>query len=140
MEYVTRVTKRKPIREGVWSTLFAEVVRSSDGSVVGPYERNYPTLFNTFCPFAQAGREFALSSSDYTGTRVMELPSCRDLGGEGRSADCFCPVVYVVTIVPDTAAAGDVGFVAGCFLGRRHVLETPGARSQRRRIGEARPG
>jgi hypothetical protein len=117
MEYVTKVTERNPIREGVWSTLLVEVVRSSDGSVVGSYERNYPTLFNTFCPFVKAGREYALYSPDYTGTRVLELPSCRDLGGEERSADGFCPLDYFVPVDPDTAEAGDVGFVAGCIWG-----------------------
>lgn len=116
MEYVTRVTERKPIREGVWSTLLVEVVRSSDGSVVGSYERNYPTLFNTFCTFAKAGREFALSSSDYTGTRVMGCHRAGIWVARG-SADGFCPVDYFVPIDPDTAAAGDVGFVAGCIWG-----------------------
>jgi hypothetical protein len=47
----------------------------------------------------------------------MELPSCRDLGGEGRSADGFRPVDYFVPVDPDTAEAGGVGFVAGCIWG-----------------------
>jgi hypothetical protein len=117
MKYVTRVTERKPIRAGVWSTLLVEVLRGPDGSVVGSYERNYPSLFDTFCPFAKAGRESALYSPDYTGTRVMELPSCRDLGGEERSSEGFCPVDYFVPVDADTNEAGDVGLVAGCIWG-----------------------
>ncbi|HWH10612.1 MAG TPA: hypothetical protein VG165_05755 [Solirubrobacteraceae bacterium] len=117
MGYEARPVAVDPIRRGVWATLRVEVVRSEDGAVVGSYERNYPSLLRTFFPFARGGREFALYSTDYTATRVMELPSCVDLGGEERSPGGFCPVEYFVPTDADSGDALDVGFVAGCIWG-----------------------
>ena len=111
MTYVARPVEIAPAREGVWATLEVHVVRAEDGVEVGSYLRNYPALFDTFHPFTRQGRELALYSPHYTGTRVMELPSCRDLGGEEPAPEGFCPVDY---FVPDE---GDVGFVAGCVWG-----------------------
>jgi hypothetical protein len=74
-------------------------------------------MFQTFCAFSKAGTDYALYSPHYTGTRLMELPSCRDLGGEDPSPDGFCPVEYFVPIDPDSGDALDVGFVAGCVWG-----------------------
>lgn len=68
---------------------------------VGEYERNYSTLFNTFCAFRRGDRWLALYSPDYTASRIMELPSCRDLGGEERSGGGFCPVDYYVPTTAD---------------------------------------
>ena len=42
------------------------------------------------------GKDYALYSHDYTTTRVMELPSCRDIGGEEPDDDGFCPVDFYV--------------------------------------------
>jgi hypothetical protein len=36
-------------------------------------------------PFMQDGRWFALYTPDYAATRIMELPSCKDLGTEAPS-------------------------------------------------------
>lgn len=56
----------------------------------------------------------------------MELPSCKDLGGEENTAHGFCPVAYYVpqdTYGPEGSldesywAAGSWGFVAGCIWG-----------------------
>ncbi len=63
---------------------------------VGEYERNYPALYNTFFHFTQNGKDFALFSPDYTVTRIMELPSCKDIGGEEPHSWGFCPVDYFV--------------------------------------------
>jgi hypothetical protein len=117
MDYAARPALREPLEKGVWGTLDVDVVRVSNGAVLGAYERNYPSLFNTFWPFAKNGREFALYSRDYTATRVMELPSCRDIGGEERAPAGFCPVDYYVPIDPRTHDAADLGFVAGCVWG-----------------------
>lgn len=61
---------------------------------IGEYIRNYSGLFNTFEPFLLNGKPYALYSRDYTATRVMELPSCRDLGGEEHETWGFCPREY----------------------------------------------
>ena len=64
---------------------------------VGSYVRTYGAYgASTFCPFEQDGRWYALYSSDYTTTRLMPLPDCRDLGGELPSPGGFCPVEYYV--------------------------------------------
>ena len=89
---------------------------------IGSYARNhYGWCAETFCPFMQDGRWFALYASDYTATRIMELPSCKDLGGEAPVSHGFCPVDYYVPYDhPDVLAAGDAGrfgFVAGCIWG-----------------------
>ena len=63
---------------------------------VGEYRRNYGGLFDSFFHFQMNGKDLALYSSDYTATRIMELPSCKDLGGEDRDEMGFCPVDYFV--------------------------------------------
>jgi len=63
---------------------------------IGEYERNYPSLFNTFCYFSRGDKEYALYSRNYSATRVMELPNCRDLGGEEPSNGGFCPTDFYV--------------------------------------------
>jgi hypothetical protein len=69
-----------------------------DGATeVGSYERNYANFAeDTFEPFELNGAWYALYSRDYTSTRVMSLPDCRDLGGEEPQAHGFCPVEYFV--------------------------------------------
>lgn len=100
------------------------------GKKIGEYERNYSSLFNTFVPFKQGDKWYALYSKEYDETRVMELPSCRDLGGEGSE---FCPVEYYVPTLADMqmgrkhkdeewnkqfkAVEGKFGFVSGCVWG-----------------------
>jgi hypothetical protein len=63
---------------------------------IGEYSRNYPHLYRTFYPFRRNGKDYALYSPSYSVTRVMELPSCKDIGGEEPSPDAFCPVDYYV--------------------------------------------
>jgi hypothetical protein len=64
-----------------------------DDKQIGEYERLLPGGgVETFEPFEKGGRWYALYSADYTCTRVMSLPDCRDLGGEEPSSEGFCPV------------------------------------------------
>lgn len=74
------------------------VFRRENGKdeLVGSYSRNYGSFFDTFFPFRANGKDLALYSPDYTGTRIIELPSCKDLGGEERHEMGFCPVEYFV--------------------------------------------
>ncbi len=108
----------------VWKTARVDIFEGSDAAAhkIGSYERNHAGwCTETFAPFMQDGRWFALYASDYTATRIMELPSCKDLGGEALVSPGFCPVDYYVPYDhPDVAAAGDAGrfgFVAGCIWG-----------------------
>jgi hypothetical protein len=90
---------------------------------IGEYIRNYQVLFRTFFPFRRQGRDFALYSGHYTATRVMELPSCRDIGGEEPHGYGFCPVDYYIPCLDETSASvekrlfANSGFVAGCVWG-----------------------
>jgi len=100
------------------------------------YERNYAML-QTFEPFRQGNREFALISRDYTRTAVLDLTSGEvvaeetQLGGAGTG---FCPVGFFVpdwwdvqdgSKLPgsehwdsdDEWPVGDFGFVWGCYWG-----------------------
>lgn len=115
--YIAKPIEVPPAREGVWGTLVIEILREEDGAVLGAYERNYPSLFDTFCPFTRRGKDYALYSPNYTTTRVMELPSCHDLGGEEPASHGFCPVDYFVPVNDETGEAGDLGFVTGCIWG-----------------------
>lgn len=66
---------------------------------IGTYERNYGSMFNTFCPFIGVdGKWYALYSRDYTSTRIMSLPDCKDIGGEEPHTFGFCPTGYYVPI------------------------------------------
>jgi hypothetical protein len=84
-----------PLREGVWGS---SIVKIFDGATeIGQYERNYPSFAaQTFEPFELGGAWYALYSRDYTATRVMSLPECRDLGGEEPNSGGFCPVELYV--------------------------------------------
>ena len=71
-------------------------VEGEKKELVGEYERNYLSFFNTFFHFQRNGKDFALYSPFYTVTRIMELPSCKDIGGEEPDSWGFCPVDYFV--------------------------------------------
>ena len=75
--FTTRVrTNQAP---GTWTTCTVEVL---DGErVVGSYDRNY-ALLQTFEPFRQGDRLFALISRNYTATSVMDLETGEILASE----------------------------------------------------------
>ena len=63
---------------------------------VGEYTRNYGEFYKTFFPFKKDDKDYALYSPHYTATRIMELPSCKDIGGEEPHPAGFCPVDFFV--------------------------------------------
>jgi len=77
-----------------WNTLLVEIF--DQGVKIGEYKRNYSSMYNTFVPFEKDGKWYALYSKDYTATRIMSLPDCKDLGGEDPHGFGFCPVDYYV--------------------------------------------
>lgn len=93
----------KPIKtisnKPAWDTQVIGVFRLIEGErevKIGEYTRNYHHLYKTFYPFCLNGKDYALYSTDYTATRVMSLPDCKDLGGEKRDGHGFCPVEFYV--------------------------------------------
>ena len=93
-------------RPGTWNSLRVGIFqRTSEGKEpvisdsdiqIGEYVRNYSSLMRTFHPFQLRGKWYALYSKAYTSTRIMELPSCKDIGGEERDSFGFCPVDFWV--------------------------------------------
>jgi len=132
----------KANRPGTWDSTIVEVFRrnSSSGDLekICEYERNY-SLLQTFEPFRQGSRDFALISHDYTKTAVLDLESgsviAVEVDGPGASSGAgFCPVGFYVpdwwdvndgSIIPgseywdadDEWPNGDFGFVWGCQWG-----------------------
>jgi len=96
--YLAREVAKIDNGPGVSNSLRVGVFRKEGDreEQIGEYRRDYHTLFRTFYPFSRNGRDFALYSPHYTCTRVMELPSCKDIGGEEKDAWGFCPVDYFV--------------------------------------------
>jgi len=131
------VAKTVPSQPGRWNQ--TEVSIYLDEGLIkkrlGSYVRNYPSFgVETWLPFSRGGKDYALYSRDYTSTRLMELPSCADIGGEEPHSVGFCPVEYHIPEieyfekVPDPhksaefryelrKAPSDVAFVAGCIWG-----------------------
>jgi hypothetical protein len=127
---------------------YSEVSIYATGGVfkrkLGSYTRNYPAHgLGTWYPFSRGGKDYALYSRDYTSTRVMELPWCKDIGGEEPAVlierdyyvpeavwGVYCPVEYFVPKVvirdkdlfpkwpnlPRTTPS-DLAFVAGFSWG-----------------------
>ena len=114
-----------PRGEPTWNSIEVGVFRTIDEqeTQVGRYVRNYTTLFKTFLHFRRAGQDFALYSPSYTGTRLLRLPECIDVGGEELNPNGFCPVEYHVPCQDDGDATTETGlyiecgFVAGCVWG-----------------------
>ena len=99
---------------------------------IGEYERNY-SFMDTFEPFRQGGKEYALISADYEQASVMDLQTGKIIAGEEDPG--FCPTGFFVpdwwdvfdgSILPgstywdkkwETWPNGTDGFVIGCYWG-----------------------
>ena len=108
-------TTSVPTKPGCWDYLLVEIFM--DHLKVGEYTRNYHQMYNTFVPFIQLGKEYALYSKNYTASRIMTLPDCKDICGEEPKANGFCPVDFFVPYEPEVGINGQFGFVAGCVWG-----------------------
>jgi hypothetical protein len=83
-------------KPGCWNTNRVEIVERDGGNVIGEYNYGYSSIARTFHPFQLRGKWYALYSREYTATRIMSLPDCRDLGGEKAECWGFCPTDYYV--------------------------------------------
>lgn len=98
-KYHARDLGKVETKPGCWNHTRVGVF---DGDTqVGEYLRNYPSFAAaTFAPFERDGKWYALYSRHYTGTRVMSLPDCTDLGGEEPDGFGFCPAeLYVPELI-----------------------------------------
>jgi len=128
----------KVYRPEEWPSTIVEVFRrassSGEAEKVCEYERNY-SMLQTFEPFRQGIRDFALISLDYTTTAVLDLGSGKVIAEEiDPNGAGFCPVGFYVpdwwdvndgSIIPgserwnadDEWPKGEFGFVWGCQWG-----------------------
>ena len=121
--YSAKVISKIEYRPGSWNGIRVGVFRVEGEAEeqIGEYERNYPNLFRTFYYFQRDGKDYALYSPNYTVTRVMALPSCKDIGGEESNAYGFCPVDFYV---PSYIEREFIGFNDET---NRHRVNEPGA-------------
>lgn len=127
--FTTRVDTNKT--PGTWTTCHVEVLEGE--RVVGSYDRNYAML-QTFEPFRQGDRIFALIAPDYTATSVMDLQTGEVVASEEPNSFGFCPVGFYVpdwwdvndgSVLPGSLhwsedkewPSGDFGLVWGCVWG-----------------------
>ena len=103
-----------------WARIKIGVFHVANGveKQIGEYERNYASFFETFFPFRWKEKDLALYSRDYTATRIMELPSCTDIGGEEPHESGFCPVEYLVPSFITQEMISDYG---GSFEQTPHI-------------------
>jgi hypothetical protein len=133
-------TTPKPNKAGTWNSTIVDVYRrdiaSKSTERVCQYVRTYAML-QTFEPFRQGGREYALISQDYTRISVLDLASGKVIAEElpsGPPGSGFCPVGFYVpdwwdvnegSVIPGSHfwnkdfewPNGDFGFVWGCYWG-----------------------
>jgi hypothetical protein len=128
---------RNEYQPGTWESTVVEVFRRAgagdEPQRVCEFERNYD-LLQTFEPFRQGSREFALISPQYTGTSVLDLATGLVIAEEPISSDGFCPVGFYVpdwwdlhdgSTIPGSEywsvdrewPSGEFGFVWGCVWG-----------------------
>ena len=115
------------------NTLDIEILNETQ-DVIANYSRNYGALMQTFEPFRQGDRLFALISTDYTATSVLDLATGKIIASEPPDPGGFCPVGFYVpdwwdihdgSILPGSSEwkedyenpKGEFGFVWGCIWG-----------------------
>lgn len=119
--------------KGYGSTLTVDVLNAKN-DIIAQYSRNYGAMMQTFEPFRQGGKMFALISTDYTATAVMDLSTGEIIAGEKPDSGGFCPVGFYVpdwwdihdgSLLPGSSGwsddyefpKGHFGFVWGCIWG-----------------------
>ncbi len=133
--FVQRAPKAN--RPGTWdSTVITVYRRATDGGEperLCEYVRNYG-LLQTFEPFRQGNRDFALIAPDYTATSVLDLATGQVIAAEPPAGFGFCPVGFYVpdwwdvndgSVIPGGEywsadkewPTGEFGFVWGCIWG-----------------------
>lgn len=120
-------------KKGYGNTLRVEVLNAAS-EIVATYNRNYSAMMQTFEPFRQGEKMFALVSTDYTATSVMDLATGKIIASETPDSGGFCPVGFYVpdwwdinsgSCLPGSSGwkndyenpKGNFGFVWGCVWG-----------------------
>lgn len=130
-----RFCVRTTAEEGLAGRIQVEVLeRTPQGFVErARYNRNH-SMFSTFEPFRQRGRDLALVSRDYVKSAVLDLATGKIIAEEPDEKWGFCPVGFYVpdwwdlhddSILPGSPSwskdselpDGTFGFVWGCIWG-----------------------
>jgi len=121
--YAARIIEKLESAPGKWYGAKVGVYRIEGGNEeqVGVYCRNYRSLFRTFFHFRRSEKDYALYSPEYSATRVMELPSCKDIGGEEPDERGFCPVEFYVPCYIEKE------WTKGNNVGHKFVVNQPSA-------------
>ncbi len=134
-------TASKSNGKGYWESTIVDIYERGKTKKIATYERHYEML-NTFEPFRQGDKDYALISMDYTKTAVLDLQTGKVIAEEGEECvngevlkGCgFCPVGFYVPDWWDIHdgsidmnsehwnknwewPVGDFGFVWGCYWG-----------------------
>ena len=94
MKYEAKIIDKIDNGKGCWNSIKVGIFENE--KQIGEYKRNYPSLYDTFFPFEKNGKWYALYSPDYTVTRIISLPDCKDIGGEEPDSFGFCPTEFLV--------------------------------------------
>jgi hypothetical protein len=94
--YFAKVIGKVDNGNGYWKYCRIGIFQRALDIKIGEYTYEYPHPAQTFHPFKLRNNWYALYSSDYTATRLMSLPDCKDIGGEEGNAAGFCPMEYFV--------------------------------------------
>jgi hypothetical protein len=132
-ERFTQRWQQVPSKPGYWDVADVEILDGTES--VAHYPRDYPHK-PPFEPFRQGGRNYALVSTHYQQTDVIDLATGEIIASEDRKAKDwgFCPVGFYVpdwwdvhdgSILPGTEhwehwdkwPDGTLGFVWGCHWG-----------------------
>lgn len=137
MSYTARVIENIDNGKGYWK--YQKIgIFNSDGELVYDYIRNYSNFYRTFNYFEHDNKPFALISSDYQSTSVLDITNKKIIATTNKG---FCPVDYYIPRYVECKDDGydyrlyehefeeseekpesikyDIGhaFVAGCFWG-----------------------
>src|SRR3989344_3783447 len=89
----------------------------------------WDTLKVTFFPFVRNGKHLALYSRNYSCTRIMELPSCEDIGGEEITENGFCPAEFYVPVFREFKfTSANTGELITDYATQKDCLELKGDR------------
>lgn len=131
----TVTTKKVKIKEGCWEVLRCDVIDTSvlEGNLIGSYDRNYSSLFNTFVPFEREGEWYALIGEQYNGFSIFRLtPKFERLYTTILSKGEFCPTDFYIPFLKECydldnwdapinkVWTGYHAFLSGCFWGSEY--------------------
>lgn len=108
LPYYAKVIEKICNGQGYWSSTRVGVFNNKDEQV-GEYVRNFDGYNKeTFYPFFNNGKWYALYSKEYTTSAIMSLPDCKEIWSEKPSAIGFCPTEFYVPMLEEPERRGAI--------------------------------